>query len=243
MSSDKNAIAFEIKEGTKKKLEAKWNLNKYVATKGIFHTPAEHTVDLARAAVEFQIYFDPWTQDPDAKKSNVTVNPGKDSKTDKVAQPVKGSMNYVKPQAAIGILFKVRDCVKESKGDAKSLAKCQAEVKPSDDLFKAFDIANNKIMSAPKGGAANVLKAPMATFMASVKDKNFYHYYGSETTVPCAEGVQWAVYADYLPIDPATWKVFNDKVVMKMSYSRKNGNSRLAQPMNDRIIYYNDKGR
>lgn len=98
-------------------------------------------------------------------------------------------------------------------------------------------------MSAPKGGAANVLRAPMKTFMASVKDKNFYHYYGSETTVPCAEGVQWAVYAEALPIDPVTWKVFNDRVVMKQSYSRENGNSRVVQPMNGRHFYFNDKGR
>jgi len=115
-------------------------------------------------------------------------------------------------------------------------------MKPSDDLFRALNVDGPGFQTPPVNGAANALKVPLKQFLKSVEQKNFYHYYGSETTPPCAEGVQWAVYSDPLPIDPVTFKAFNDRVVMRTRYARNNGNSREVQPMNNRRFYFNDLG-
>jgi len=163
MSRDLNAIASD-KKG--KKLDDDFVVNNYVATKGVFHVPAEHKVDGLRHAVEFQIYFDPWTMDPKAKKAKVSVNPGKDKATSKTANAEKGSMSYVKPQAAVGILFKVRDCQTENPDDKEALGLCEQDVKPSDDLFKALDV-RSRLSSA--NSKPNVYNTPLATFMASIK--------------------------------------------------------------------------
>jgi hypothetical protein len=93
-----------------------------VATKGVFHTPAEHTVDYKRHAIEFQIYFEPWYSNPDrVKVTSGNSNLGKLSDTDKVAEPKKGSLNYVEKRAAIGIFFEVKDCEAEANGKAAKL--------------------------------------------------------------------------------------------------------------------------
>lgn len=92
-----------------------------MADKGVFHTPAEHTVDFKRHAIEFQIYFKPWYSNPDKLRVTYNDNLGKFKDTDKVAEPRKGSLNYFEKRAAIGIFFEVKDCEAEADGKAHKL--------------------------------------------------------------------------------------------------------------------------
>jgi len=95
----------------------------------------------------------------------VTVNPGREKATSKVANPEKGSMNYVKPQAAVGIFFKVLDCNKQV--DSKKVAECEEALKPSNDLFKALGVYDDQIPKKPVKGSsgadftANAPKVPL----------------------------------------------------------------------------------
>jgi carbonic anhydrase len=60
------------------------------------------------------------------------------------------------------------------------------------------------------------------------KDRGAYHYYGSLTTPPCSEGVNWTVLKT--PIDVSEEQIQKFKSMMGV------GNNRPVQPVDKRFV-------
>lgn len=59
--------------------------------------------------------------------------------------------------------------------------------------------------------------------------QNYYTFFGSLTTPPCTEGLQWVVMANSITASPEQIKLFND--------ASDGNNARPIQPLNGRKIY------
>ncbi len=59
------------------------------------------------------------------------------------------------------------------------------------------------------------------------KDKSYYHYYGSLTTPPCSEGVNWTVLKEPIQVSKEQIQTFADLV---------GENARPVQPVNNRFV-------
>lgn len=65
----------------------------------------------------------------------------------------------------------------------------------------------------------------------------FYHYEGSLTTPPCTEGLNWFVMHDTQPISAEQLDAFTKMWAGNPDFSNGNGNFRVTQPLNDRVVY------
>jgi len=88
-----------------------------------------------------------------------------------------------------------------------------------------------KLFSSPPedGKAADVGDIDLQTFNGEFKD--FYHYMGSLTTPPCAEGVHWYVAKNHAPVTSDAIKAFKSKF--------SEDDNRPTQPLNGRTVVLN----
>jgi carbonic anhydrase len=83
------------------------------------------------------------------------------------------------------------------------------------------EINSEKTVSGVTVNAANLLP----------EEKSYYHYYGSLTTPPCSEGVNWTVLKSPISVSKKQVKAFADLI---------GDNNRPVQPLNSRFILETD---
>jgi carbonic anhydrase len=69
------------------------------------------------------------------------------------------------------------------------------------------------------------------------KNKEFISYYGSFTTPPCTEGVNFVLFRDYLMMSKAQWDGYAVTLPTdSISYTADTGNYRAVNPVNSRVV-------
>lgn len=67
---------------------------------------------------------------------------------------------------------------------------------------------------------------------------NFFTYTGSLTTPPCTENVTWIISRQISRVSSKQLKFFTSKWAENPEFANGNGNNRLTQGQNDRMVYY-----
>ncbi len=83
-----------------------------------------------------------------------------------------------------------------------------------------------------KNGESKVIDLKVDLQSLYPKSKDFYSYNGSLTTPPCTENVNWVIFKDQI--------VISYDQALKLKDNMPLNNYRNEQPLNDRVVYYNN---
>ena len=76
------------------------------------------------------------------------------------------------------------------------------------------------------------------TFFDTINMEEYWNYDGSLTTPGCNEGIKWTVIKEVQPINDLQLGLYTEMWAENLDFAGGNGNNRLVQPLNDRILYF-----
>jgi carbonic anhydrase len=99
-------------------------------------------------------------------------------------------------------------------------------------------IESVKFSSTVSGKTIDIQNANLADLIASVDFSQYWSYPGSLTVPPCTEGLKWTVIKKPLPISDAQLAGFTKFFASDKTFANGNGNNRVIQPLNQRMLYF-----
>jgi carbonic anhydrase len=103
-------------------------------------------------------------------------------------------------------------------------------------LFKVENNAYNSFINKVIEAGDKHIIINLAEAFTSLRIRDYLQFSGSLTTPPCTENVFWIIDTNVRSISQEQLRFFRGLWGEKMDYAGGNGNNRVLQPVNDRVI-------